>query len=205
MVTLYDASMLIHETMIVYPHNPAPKIEQYAHIPTEVVNESKISLGCHTGTHVDAPFHVRNDGGKADSIDLHQFYGPCLVVDLTHIDREIHQKDLEFIPLEPGLILCLKTQNSLIREEKFRTDFVHVKIDAARYLIGKGIKTLGFDYLSVKKFGGDDDVHELLITNLTLFEGLNLAHVPAGQYTFVGLPLKVACDGAPARVLLIAD
>jgi arylformamidase len=59
------------------------------------------------------------------------------------------------------------------------------------------------DHLSVKKFGGDDEVHELLINNLTLFEGLNISDVPAGSYLFVGLPLRMVCDGAPARVILI--
>jgi kynurenine formamidase len=42
-----------------------------------------------------------------------------------------------------------------------------------------GVKTLGFDYLSVKKFGSDYDVHKVLIDNLTLFEGLNLSQVRA--------------------------
>jgi len=57
----------------------------------------------------------------------------------------------------------------------------------------------------VKKYGGDDEVHEVLINNLTLFEGLNLAEVPEGEYTFIGLPLRINCDGAPARVILVED
>ena len=49
----------------------------------------------------------------------------------------------------------------------------------------------------------NDEVHELLINNLTLFEGLNLSEVSAGEYLFVGLPLRIVCDGAPARAILI--
>ena len=78
-------------------------------------------------------------------------------------------------------------------------------MDAAKYLVDCGVKTLGFDYLSVKKFGGDDEVHRLLIDNLTLFEGLNLSEIAEGEYTFLGLPLRIDIDGAPARVLLIKD
>ena len=76
-------------------------------------------------------------------------------------------------------------------------------MDAAKYLVEVGVKTLGFDYLSVKKFGGDDDVHEMLINNLTLFEGLDLSKVPDGEYIFLGLPLRMNTDGAPARVILV--
>ena len=78
-------------------------------------------------------------------------------------------------------------------------------MDAAQYIVDSGTKTLGFDYLSVKKYGTDDDVHSLLINSLTLFEGLNLAEVPEGEYVFAGLPLRIDCDGAPARVILIGN
>jgi arylformamidase len=101
--------------------------------------------------------------------------------------------------------VLLKTRNSILGYRQFRRDFVQVKLDAAEYLVQLGVKTLGFDYLSVKKFGADDEVHRVLIENLTLFEGLNLSQVPPGKYLFAGFPLKVDCDGAPARVVLIED
>jgi arylformamidase len=40
---------------------------------------------------------------------------------------------------------------------------------------------------------------------MTLFEGLNLAEVSQGEYIFVGLPLRLEADGAPARVILIQE
>jgi arylformamidase len=97
----------------------------------------------------------------------------------------------------------LKTNNSVRQYARFRKDFAHVDMDAAKYLISAGVRTLGIDYLSVKKFGKDDDVHALIIDNMTLFEGLNLKWVKAGEYTFIGLPLRMATDGSPARALLL--
>lgn len=52
-VRIIDISMQIHEDMIVYPENPRPKIEKYATVKYEDSNESKITLGSHTGTHID--------------------------------------------------------------------------------------------------------------------------------------------------------
>jgi len=204
-VKFYDVSLPIGEGMIVYPGNPKPSIERYSSIPLNKVNESLITFGSHTGTHVDSKLHIRNDADGAEALPLDSFYGKCKVLDLTHVEREIHQKDLESYQIEKGDIILLKTRNSLRGYEKFRDDYVHIKLDAAEYLVKVGVKTLGFDYLSVKKPGEDDEVHEVLINNLTLFEGLNLAEVPEGEYVFIGLPLRVNCDGAPARVILVKN
>ena len=203
MVRFYDVSLKISEDMIVYPGNPKPLIKQYAEIPLNSVNESLITLGSHIGTHVDAKRHIKRDAEGADVLPLDSLYGPCRVLDLTQVQKEIHRQDLEKYKIAKGDIILLKTRNSEFDYKEFRRDFVHVKSDAANYLVETGVKTLCFDYLSIKKFGGDPEVHEVLISNLTLFEGLNLANVPAGEYLFLGLPLRIDCDGAPARVLLV--
>lgn len=205
MVKFYDVSLPIKEGMIVYPGNPEPSIQRYSSIPKEKVNESLITLGSHTGTHVDSKLHIQNDADGAEALPLNSLYGKCKVLDLTHVENEIHRKDLEGHQIKKGDIVLLKTRNSQLGYEKFRSNYVHIKLDAAEYLVKVGVKTLGFDYLSVEKLGADDEVHEMLINNLTLFEGLNLAEVPEGEYTFIGLPLRINCDGAPARVVLVKD
>lgn len=205
MTKIYDVSLLIEEKMVVYPGNPAPIIRRYASIPTNKTNESLIIVGSHTGTHVDSELHIQNDVSGADAIPLDHFYGACKVLDLTNIKNEIHQEDLEQYIINRGDIVLLKTYNSKIGYKHFRKDYVCLKLDAAEYLIKIGVKTLGYDYLSVKKIHADYEVHESLIKNLTLFEGLNLAEVPEGTYTFLGLPLRIKCDAAPARVVLISN
>ena len=130
--------------------------------------------------------------------------GRCRVIDLTHCGHEIHGHDLKG-KINRARIVLLKTNNSTKQYKRFRKDFAHVSMDAAKYLISAGVKTMGIDYLSVKKFGTDDDVHALIINRMTLFEGLCLRDVPGGQYTFLGLPLRIATDGAPARAILLKE
>ncbi|MDH5438050.1 MAG: cyclase family protein [Candidatus Bathyarchaeota archaeon] len=205
MLNFYDVSLPIRERMIVYPGNPKPSIRRYSSIPRDKVNESSITFGSHTGTHVDSKLHIQNEASGAEALPLNSFYGKCKVLDLTNAENEIHRKDLESYQIKKGDIILLKTRNSKRGYREFRSDYVHVKLDAAKYLVEAGVKTLGFDYLSAKKYGGDDEVHEVLINNLTLFEGLNLAEVPEGEYIFIGLPLRINLDGAPARVILVED
>jgi arylformamidase len=50
-----------------------------------------------------------------------------------------------------------------------------------------------------------EEVYELLLNNVTFFAGLNLSGVHEGGYTFLGLPLLLDMDGAPARVILIKE
>lgn len=201
---IIDISMRIHEDMIVYPENPRPKIEQYATVREDGSNESKIILGSHTGTHIDTPFHVKENGKSLGEIPLENFYGKCKVLDLLNKGNEIHRKDLAQYKIEKDDIILLKTKNSIKQYKSFRKDFTHVKLDAAKYLVKKKIKTLGVDYLSVEKFNEDEGVHDLLLDNITVFEGLCLKDVDPGEYVFVGLPLKIDGDGAPARAILIS-
>lgn len=202
---IIDISMIIHEDMMVYPENPEPKIEQYANISEDGSNESKITLGSHTGTHIDAPLHVKENGKSLEEIPLDDFYGKCKVLDLLDAGNEIHKEDLIPHEIKEDDIILLKTKNSKKQYETFREDFAHVKLDAAEYLVKKKIKTLGVDYLSVEKFNANEGVHDILLDNLTVFEGLCLKDVDPGKYIFVGLPLKIDGDGSPVRAILIDD
>ncbi len=79
--------------------------------------------------------------------------------------------------------------------------------EAAEYLVEKGIKLVGTDYLSIEKFhSGHHRTHITLLSNgVVILEGLNLSEVPDGNYELICLPLKIAAgagDGAPARAVL---
>jgi arylformamidase len=191
--------------MVVYPGKPEPSIQRYASVPRDKVNESILTLGSHTGTHVESKLHLRNGREGAAYLPLDHFYGKCRIFDLTMVEDGIHRQDLEEFEIGPEEIVLLKTRNSTLGYVKFFENYIHLKMDAAEYLVNTGIKTLGFDYLSIKKPDEDDEVRELLINNTTLFLGLNLAGIHEGEYTFIGLPLRIDTDGAPARVILVKE
>lgn len=204
---IHDISMKISEDMVVYPNNVKPKISSIRKIPEFSTNLSVIVLGSHTGTHVDSKLHVENGQPGTESLDMNSFYGPCKVFDLGHCDRYVTASDLQKFDIQKNDIILLKTKNSSGNYKAFDENFVYLTEDAADYLIKKGIKTLGFDYLSVqKKYNPSNQiVHKKIINNMTLFEGLDLSKINEGKYTFVGLPLKIDLDGAPARIVLISD
>ena len=109
--------------------------------------------------------------------------------------------DLEGIPTGIERII-FKTRNSdLWRKPGFQTDYVYLDPDAAEWLVNRGIRLVGTDYLSVDKMKSGHATHtRLLQAGVIIVEGLDCSEVPEGTYTLVCLPLKIkGGDGAPAR------
>jgi len=204
-VRIIDISMPISEGMLVFPGDPAPRFERHSTVAEGKMNVTRLILGSHTGTHVDAPQHVFGQGVGVAGMPLDSFYGPCAVLDLTAAGRVLGADDLRQHDIKPGSIVLLKTRNSLEQYDTFRDDYTHLGEDAARWLADRGPRTLGVDYLSVEGPEAEGRVHELLVGRMTVFEGLCLKDVPPGPYLFCGLPLRLGLDGAPARAVLVGQ
>jgi len=212
---IYDISIELNNDTIIYPGNAPVKISEYARIPDGSSNLSKIELGSHTGTHIDAPFHVSNDGEKLGKFPLDYMVGDCKVFDFSYIQpgSSITVGDFEKSADSIGGIsngdrILVKTSNSERGYKEFYEDFVYLDGDCAEWLASKGIVFFGIDYLSIKQKGSKDNRPHtaLLDKNIPIAEGCNLKDVPEGNYQLVFLPLKIKeIDGAPARAILIDE
>jgi len=192
----------------VYPGDPAPRIDAVHRIRDgAVANVSLLTMGSHTGTHVDAPHHFIDDGPKLGDVALERMVGDALVADLRgrpFIDRAA----LETVPIERGDIVLCRTDNSeRWQAPEFQRDFTYFTVDAADHLLELGVRAVGLDYLSIEEFGSTDfPVHQRLLgAGVFVIEGLDLAAADPGRYVLVCLPLKFpTLDGAPARAVLLA-
>lgn len=209
---IIDVSLTIREGMAVWPgENPVvlnrrTKIEEGAH-----ANVSFLSLGAHTGTHVDAPFHFIADGSKVDEMPLEVLIGPSQVVEVPDAVKVINAEVLAGLKIadEPKRIL-FKTSNSHywdLDTDEFQTGFVGIDLSASEELVKRGMILVGIDYLSASPYKISKPTHdELLGAQMIIIEGLDLRKVQAGFYTLYCLPLKLhGADGAPARVILIQE
>ncbi len=202
---IYDVSVPISPEMPVYPGDPNVKIElRESILKGSACNVSSISLGSHTGTHIDPPYHFIESGIKVDQIPLSLLVGKTHVVEVTSacIDKSV----LKEINLNNSMRLIFKTRNSYLwSTNRFVEDYVYLTPDAAEVLVEAGIKLVGIDYLSIEQYGSTTyQTHKTLLGNgVIIIEGLNLAEIEAGDYEMICLPLKIKdADGAPARVIL---
>ena len=206
---LIDVSVPIDSTLATYPGNTPFSLEAIKRIANgDSSNVSTIHISAHAGTHVDAPRHFFDAGGGVETLPLEMLCGRARVVEVTtrgHITAD----DLADLDLRDDLRLLLKTRNSrLWGTPEFDRTFIGVAESGARYLVDRGIKVLGVDYLSVEPFKtpGAPAHHVLLSAGTIVIEGLNLRDVAPGSYEMFCLPLAiVGADGAPARVILRAS
>ena len=208
---LYDISLPVQAGMVTWPGHPPVTLERFRKMEEGArCNVSRLEMGTHAGTHVDAPYHFVNDGFTVEQLPLDVLVGPAQVVAFPdHVDIiDAHLLEAAGIPSGTHRLLC-KTRNSALwarNEPAFDTHFVALSADAADWLVAQGIGLVGVDYLSVATYlepGGSTHL-ALLSANVVIVEGLDLSAVDPGSYTLVCLPLKlVGSDGAPARAILI--
>jgi arylformamidase len=200
---LHDISVPIRAGMHVYDGNPGFRLELVSSIAAGAsANVSRLDLGVHNGTHVDAPVHFIEGGAGTESLDLDTLIGPASVLDATAVRGDLDAEALGSIAFPSDLTRILfKTSNSqLWSRSNFSRDFVRLSGSGARFLIERGVRLVGIDYLSI----GDAAAHqELLAARVIALEGLDLREVDPGEYELICLPLRLeGSDGAPARAIL---
>jgi arylformamidase len=203
-VKVYDISVPIRPGMIIYDGNPGVELERVDSIEAGAhANVSRLELGVHTGTHVDAPLHFLAEGPGSEALDLEPLIGPTAVVDATSVEGHLDEQALAGLDIPRGAQrVLLKTTNSRLWEaDTFTRDFIRLTGSGARFLIGRGVRVVGIDFLSI----GDAEAHrELLGAGVIPIEGLDLRAIEPGAYELVCLPLRLeGSDGAPARAVLI--
>ncbi len=170
-------------------------------------NLSRLDFNLHTGTHVDAPLHFLQNGTTVEKLPLEVLVGPCYVAHLPDA-ADITVDELIDLNLPSGIErLLLRTRNSelwVAMTTEFKKDFVALTHDAAQWIVDKGIKLIGVDYLSVQRYHDDARTHQILLgADVIALEGLNLSGIKPGFYELICLPLKlVGAEGAPARAVL---
>lgn len=203
-----DVSVALHGGMVHWPDNPPVQIERMLDIESgDVANVSKLSMGSHTGTHMDAPLHFIRDGRGLDEMPLSATMGRARVIEIQG-PVSIRPDELRPHDIRPGERVLFKTRNSVrgwAEDDEFDEDFVFISQEAARYLADRGVRTVGVDYLSVGGFHQDgEETHlALLEAGIWVIEGLDLSRIEPGEYELICLPIKVRrSDGAPARAIL---
>jgi arylformamidase len=208
---IYDVSVPIANGMPVWPSDPPLQLTSQGHLSrdkTHTVQVTRIEMGSHTGTHIDAPFHFVEGGRRLEDISLNEMVGPAMVVQIQGVPS-IQRKHLTPLNWTDVRRVLFKTDNSTHwNDGTFYEEFVFLEPDAAEFLVQQGVRLVGIDYLSIDPYKSEKHpAHFVLLSrNVIIIEGLNLSGVGPGPYQMVALPLNLQSgDGAPARVILIAN
>lgn len=206
---IYDVSLAISPDLPVWPGDPPVELQRVESISAgSKANVSSLACGAHIGTHIDAPIHFIDGADSVDQIDLQTLIGRVHVIDLQG-EETITASKLEAAGItKRARRLLFKTDNSRLWHQghpSFFEDYVALEADAAEWLVERGIRLVGIDYLSIAPFQDVVPTHRILLNaGVVVVEGLDLWSIPPGRYTLYCLPLNLkGSDGAPARVILI--
>jgi arylformamidase len=200
--------------MPVYPGDPFPSFKKYSTLRKNRVNVTKITMGSHTGTHLDAPRHFIRNGIGIDKIPIDRLIGEAYVADLSKkpIGSGITSKDLgrklEGKIARDDIVILYTGCSDYWGEESINRRYTYLAEDAADYLVSKRVRAVGIDFLSVEKFNAPKSVvHKTLLgKGIFIIESLSNAVKPflGKRVLMICMPIKLQDgDGAPSRVVAI--
>lgn len=204
---LTDISFPYNDLMAIYPNNPGFSIRRVQNMDKgDGANVSEVSMGSHTGTHIDAPAHFIAGGKTIDQLPLETMNGIAKVFDVRG-NEEITKTLLGRYEIHAGDIVIFKTDNSeVFRGDAVLTDYVTLDYEAAAYLAARGVKLVGIDYMTIerpraKRIPGQS-VHTILLSHEVLIvETLDLSKLEEGSYQMYCFPINIiGADGVPVRV-----
>jgi arylformamidase len=207
-----DLTHELHNGMPIYPGDPAPSFVSYATLEKDGVNLTKLTLGSHTGTHIDAPRHFIQNGIGIDQISPNKLLGEAFVTDMSGkaigsgITAQDLRKNLEGKIAEDDFVIVYTGCSEHWGEESVRTNYTYLTGDAAEYLVSKKVRAVGIDFLSVEKFHASAPVaHKTLLGNgIFIMESLSQAtrQFVLKRILLICMPIKLQNgDGAPSRIV----
>ena len=83
---LIDITSVLNQNTKVYPGDPEFKLKRIFTVEKDGFNLCSISLGTHTGTHIDAPLHFFNYKESIANLDLKYLITNAIVVDVSGLN-----------------------------------------------------------------------------------------------------------------------
>ena len=199
--------------MPVYPGTEPPVLRQANTVERDGFAETVIHMWSHTGTHVDAPAHMVAGAPTLDQMGVDRFVGRACVIDVSGAaGGEIEASDLErHADLVSGcdFVLLHTGWSRYWGEERYYSGFPVLSGAATRWLIGRSLKGIGLDAISIDAVGATRFANHLecfgagliLVENLTGLDAL-----VGRRFTLSCLPLALPdADGSPVRAVALLD
>lgn len=217
---IIDLTMHIEEGMQTFGAywHPFVEISQLGRHGIENRETRKITMGTHTGTHMDAPRHFIPGGETVDNIPLDQLVGPATVLDFSGTPdfKEVGLAELKAkINGRPLVRLIIRFDWDLqLNKLRYFSDHPFFSEEACEWLVASGCKVMALDTPQPDNpkngRGCDKDApnHKILLgAGVIIVEYLvNIREIKSDQVHLVVAPLKVKSgDGAPVRCFVVEN
>ncbi len=203
---IYDITRTINPDLAVWPGDTSFSSESVMDMSAgSSVNLTTLTLSSHLGTHVDAPYHFKNEGLTMAQVSLPAYIGSATLVTVERTEGPLLISDfpeLDWSHVERLLVHSVASSKPLA---EFPSKFVYPSPELADFMGQHDLVLFGSDAPSM------DDMNSKLLpghnklqaNGIVILEGLMLTGVPDGNYELIALPLKIeGGDGSPVRAIL---
>lgn len=196
---LIDLTMPLTSATPVFPGDPQVEVRPAADLERDGYVTHELHLGTHSGTHLDAPAHFSSSGRSLADVPLEQFCGRGVLIDARD---GLRPAAVERADVQPGDVVLVWTGLSDDwRQPGYPERVPDLDLAAVGLLRDASPGVVGVDAASVD--AAPFPVHRLLLSaDVLVLENLvGLGRLAGSRFTVTALPLAVALDGAPARVV----
>ena len=205
---IYDVTRSLSPNLAVWPGDTPFSVEvMLAMSQGASVNLTTLRLSAHSGTHVDAPYHFRDDDLTIEAVPLRAYIGPATLITVQRKKGPLIPDDFPNLAWSKVERLLVHSDASDKPADHFPTQFVYPSPQLADLMGQHGIVLFGSDAPSMDDTNSKSlPGHNALRRNqIAILEGLRLTDVPDGNYELIALPLKIkGGDGSPVRAILRA-
>lgn len=185
---------------VYFPWHPPTVIEQTATYDANHCQVRRVSMGTHTGTHIDAPSHIFAGAPTLDQYDPQLWFGEAQVLDFTPrtAGQRIEVAELRSKNIRRSMSVIIKTGwFRYFGMTDYYATYPPLSNEAAEFLVEAGVPLVAADTPYTI------DVHRIFLRHgIPLVTNLNSTdRLTEGIVRLLAAPLLIAGDGAPARVL----
>ena len=209
---IYDLSVPLKTYMPIWPTNPLVNIVPVGTAARDGYNVETFSGATHSGTHIDAPYHMVDNAMTVDEIPLTNLVGEGYVIrpELDGPEITLDRLEKKWKSEYDHKIVLINTGWDKKRSysKEFQFDFPGLGYDTVDFMIKHHPNVIGVDTLGIEPHAhADFNVHKkLLAQNIAFIEDLaGLDQLTEGKkYLVAALPLKIyRGSGAMARVVAL--
>lgn len=205
---IYDLTWPLTDLMPVYPNDPDVRIMRPHTHEADGVQLTAISMGCHTGTHLDVPRHFVASGLSIENEPIERFVGPAAILSVPwQLDQPLDLTQADWSHWQHGDFVLISTDwEHRGGTTAFYQDIPSFAAGTSELLIEKGIRLIGLDLPTVREIvrpGFDKRyMHRTILGNgMIIVEALaNLSKLAGKRVHFSAVPLLIpGADGSPVR------
>ena len=211
---MLDLTLEISKILPHHPDSPKQELILWSDLNEDGYNLEMLFLSTHTGTHMDAPYHFRQNGLKIHQISPKRLVRSAVVIkikksanqNITTHDIKKFEKIHGILPKHTSIVFATGWSAHL-KNKFYFTKCPGLSISAVRYIATKKPNLIGIDTPSIdpgnsKKYPAH---HILAKSNTLVVENLvNLDKIPQELFKLVVLPLKIRnASGSPVRAIAI--